>query len=107
MTTEARLAFIAFFVLVWCFFALLPWAIAAVITQGRGALLALPLAVAAGAAFGVAVPLAGLRDATGFFLSLPAAALGGVVGSCAGVWLGRRMTVEAESEAAPRPSTEA
>jgi hypothetical protein len=92
MTTEARLAFIVFFVVVWCFLALVPWAVAAVIVRGRGALLALPLALAGGAAAGVLVPLVGLRDATGFLLSLPSASIGGALASVLGIAIARRLT---------------
>lgn len=91
MTTEARLAFIAFFFLVWCFLGLIPWAAVAVGVRGRGALLALPIALAAAAAAGVAVPLLGARDATGFVVSLGAAAIGGAFGAVAGVSIWRRL----------------
>lgn len=91
MTLEARLAFVLFFFALWCGLALLPWAAAAVISRGRGALAALPLALAGGAAGGVLVPLLGLRDATGFLLSVPAALLAASLASAAGVALGRRL----------------
>lgn len=91
LTFEARLAFILFFFFVWCVLGLIPWAIAAVIVRGRGALLALPLALAAACVLAVLVPLTGLRDATGFFLSLPAALLGATAGATAGIALSRRI----------------
>ncbi len=91
MTTEARLGFIAFFFLVWCFLGLIPWTVLAVFVRGRGALLALPLALAGAAAAGVAVPLLGGRDATGFFVSLATAGLGGALGAVAGIALARRL----------------
>lgn len=91
MTTEARLAFIVFFFAVWCFLGLMAWAIAAVITRGRGALPALPLALAAAAAAGVAVPLLGARDVAGFFASLGAALLAAAVASAAGIRLARKV----------------
>ena len=53
MTTEARIAFVLFFFAVWCFLGLIGWAIAAVIVRGRGALPALPLALAAACAASV------------------------------------------------------
>ncbi len=91
MTTEARLAFLLFFFAVWCFLGLMAWAAAAVIARGRGALAALPLALAAASAAGVAVPLAGQRDAAGFVLSLVTAAVGGAAGSVTGIALARRL----------------
>jgi len=91
MTTEARIAFIVFFFAVWCFLGLMTWAVAAVVGRGRGALPALPLALAAAAAGGVAVPLLGVRDGAGFFLSLVMAMIGGVLGSVTGMALARRL----------------
>jgi hypothetical protein len=91
MTFEARLAFIIFFFAIWCFLGLIPWAVAAVIVRGRNALFALPLALTGAAASGVLVPLIGLRDATGFFVSLPVAAIGGALGSAAGIAVARRL----------------
>lgn len=79
-----------FFFAVWCLLGLIPWALAAVLVRGRGALRALPLALAAAAAAGVAVPLAGLRDATGLLVSLPAAVAAGALGAAAGIRLARR-----------------
>jgi len=92
VTVEARLAFVFLFFLVWCVLGVIPWAVAAVWTRGRGALLALPLALAAAAAAGVFVPLAGWRDTTGFFLSLPAALAGSALASMAGIALSRRLS---------------
>ncbi len=91
MTTEARLGFIALFFLVWCCLGLIPWAVAAVIARGRGALLALPLALLGAAASGVAVPLIGWQDATGLLVSLGAAVAGGALGAVAGVSIWRRL----------------
>ncbi len=91
MTTEARLAFLILFFAVWCFLGLMGWAAAAVIARGRGALPALPLALAAACAAGVAVPVAGQRDAAGFVLSLATAVVGGAAGSIAGIALARRL----------------
>jgi hypothetical protein len=50
---------------------------------------ALPLALAAACAAGVAVPLLGARDALGFFASLATAAIGGSR-STVGIALARR-----------------
>ena len=91
MTVEARLAFVFFFFLVWCLMGLLPWALASVLVRGRGALLALPVALAAASAAGVLVPVAGLDDATGFFISLITAFTGGSLGSAAGIAFARRL----------------
>ena len=102
MTLEARLAFVLFFFALWCALGLLPWALAAVLTRGRGALLALPLALAGAAAGGVLVPLLGLRDALGLFLSLPAALVGGALASAAGIALGRRLSAPAAGSSTRR-----
>lgn len=102
MTFEARLAFIVFFFLCWTIVALFPWAVAAVVVRGRGALVALPLAVLAACAAGVLVPILGWRDATGFFVSLGAAFFAATAGSIAGVAFARRLGIDA-----PRPSSAA
>src|SRR3989304_2859398 len=59
MTFEARLLFVLFFFVIWCVLGLFPWALAAVLSRGRGALLAPPLALAGAAPAGVLVPPAG------------------------------------------------
>src|SRR6266545_4349232 len=97
MTPEARLAFVLFFFAVWCFLGLITWAVAAVIAHGRGALPALPLALAAASAAGVAIPLAGLDDAAGYFLSLATALLAGAFGSVAGITLARKLGTDGVS----------
>ncbi len=96
MTLEARLGFILLFFAIWFVMGLIPWAIAAVLTRGRGALLALPLSLAGAAAAGVIVPLVGQRDAFGFFLSLPAALVGGALASAAGIRFARRLAASAD-----------
>jgi hypothetical protein len=101
VTFEARLAFILFFFFCWSIVALVPWAAAAVISRGRGALIALPLAVAAACAAGVFVPLIGLRDVTGFWLSLLSALLGGTAGAYGGLRLARRIEELQPSRARP------
>jgi hypothetical protein len=91
MTPEARLAFLLFFFTVWCFLGLFAWCIGAIFARGRGALPALPMALAAACAFGVAVPIIGLDNAPGFFLSLAAAFLGGAIGAIVGIALALRL----------------
>jgi hypothetical protein len=91
VTLEARIAFVVFFFVVWCLIGLVPWAIAAVWTRGRWALMALPLALAGAAAAGVLVPVLGQRDLTGFLISLPSALAGGALGAAAGVMLDRQL----------------
>jgi len=91
VTFEARLAFILGFFAIWCLIGLIPWAAAAVVSRGRGALPALPLALAGACTAGVLVPLLGQRDGLGFVLSLPAALAGGALASAAGIALGRRL----------------
>ena len=102
MTPEARLAFVLFFFAVWCSLGLIAWAVAAVISRGRGALPALPLALSAAAAAGVAVPLGGLDDAAGFFLSLATAVVAGAIASAAGIRMARKFGADSRStDAAP------
>ena len=98
MTPEARLAFVLFFFAVWSFLGLITWAVAAVIAHGRGALPALPLALAAASAAGVAVPLAGLDNAAGFFLSLATAFLAGAIASAGGIRLAQKLWPEQASK---------
>ena len=102
MTIEARLAFIAFFLLCWCLSGLSPWAISAVWVRGRGAILALPLALAGACAGGVLVPLLGQRDLVGFLISLLTALVGSVAASVAGIAFARR--ISAARPASPRPA---
>ena len=70
----------------WGALGLVPWCVALLAGRGRGALVALPLSFAAGVAAGALVPALGMKDATGFVVSLGAAMLGvavvsaGVVG---------------------------
>ncbi len=91
MTFEARLAFLIFFFLCWTIVAFCPWIVTALYVRGRGAALALPLAVVAAWAAGVFVPLVGMRDVTGFFISLLAAFLAASAGSIAGIVFARRL----------------
>ena len=102
MTIEARLAFIAFFLLCWCLLGLIPWAISAVRVRGRGAILALPLALAGACAGGVLVPLLGQRDLVGFLISLLTALIGSAAASFAGITFARR--ISAAGPASPRPA---
>ena len=102
MTFEARLAFLIFFFLCWTVVALFPWIAATIYVRGRGAAIALPLAVVAAWAAGVFVPLAGMRDATGFFVSLLAAFLAATAGSIAGIAFARRLEA-ARSRPAAEP----
>jgi hypothetical protein len=91
VTFEARLAFLLFFFLCWAIVGLLPWAAFAAVSRGRGALLALPTALAAACAAGILVPMLGQRDVTGFWLSLCAAVFGGAAGAYGGITFARRL----------------
>jgi hypothetical protein len=103
VTIEARLAFIAFFVLCWCLLGLIPWAISAVWVRGRGAILALPLALAGACAGGVLVPLLGQRDLMGFLISLLTALIGSASASFAGIAFARRISAARPAAARPAP----
>jgi hypothetical protein len=98
---EARLAFIVFFFLCWMVVGLLPWVICAVVVRGRGALPALPLALGGAAAAGVLVPAIGLRDFSGFLISLLTAVIGGAAGAVAGVVFDRYMQRVRPAKAQP------
>lgn len=102
MIWEARLAFIAFFFLSWSVAGLFPWVITAIIVRGRGALLALPLALASASAAGVIVPALGQRDFAGFLVSLLTAILGGAAGSAGGIAFYRRL--QRYADAKPKPA---
>jgi len=102
MTIEARIAFIAFFLVCWSLLGLIPWALAAVSRRGRGAILALPLALAGACAGGVLVPFLGRRDLTGFLISLLTALIGSGAASAAGIAFSRR--IGAVRAAPPRPA---
>ena|SRR2546425_6377522 len=91
MTSEARVAFVLFFFAVWCFMGLIPWAIAAVVARGRGALAALPIALAGACAAGAAVPLIGFDNFRGFLVSLITALLAATVGSVVGSRVAQRL----------------
>ncbi len=91
MTPEARLGFVLFFFAVWCFVGLIPWAVAAILARGRGALPALPIALAGACAAGVAVPLIALDNFQGFLLSLATAFLAAAFGSLAGIRIAQRL----------------
>ena len=104
MTPEARLAFVLFFFAVWCFLGLITWAVAAVVARGRGALPALPLAFAAASAAGAAVPLAGLDDVGGFFLSLATAFLAGAIASAVGIRLAQKLWPTRTTHGLPSPA---
>jgi hypothetical protein len=80
MTVEARVLFVLLFFSVWAFMGLVAWAAVAVLRRGDGAIFALPVSLTASCAAGVLLPLAGLRDASGFFLSLAAALVGSLAG---------------------------
>ena len=61
----------------WGFFGLLPWCAALIVGRGHGALVALPLAFAAGVVGGALSPALGGSDALGFGISLLTAMTGG------------------------------
>ena len=61
----------------WGAFGLVPWCAPLVVGRGRGALVALPLAFAAGVAGGVLVPALGGSDGLAFGISLLTATAAG------------------------------
>ncbi len=65
----------------WGALGLVPWSAALTAGRGRGALVALPLAFAAGVAGGALVPALGGKDAFGFEISLLAAMAAGAAAS--------------------------
>ncbi len=65
----------------WGAFGLVPWCAALIVGRGRGALVALPLAFAAGVGGGVLAPALGGNGALGFGISLLTAMTGGGIAS--------------------------
>jgi uncharacterized membrane protein YeaQ/YmgE (transglycosylase-associated protein family) len=107
MTFEARVAFVIFLFAVWLFFGLMAWAAVAVIKRGRGALAALPLALAGAALGGVLVPLLGMQSGAGFALSLCTATAGGFAGAFVGIAFASRMGIaQPPIDEARRPERE-
>jgi hypothetical protein len=101
MTVEARILFVLIFFMGWASVGLIAWAAVAVLRRGRGAIYALPVSLFAACAFGVFVPLAGMDDASGFFLSLGAAVVGALFGYALVLALQRRLAPVAESAPSP------
>ncbi len=64
--------FIALFVGGWTLCAFVPWLALSVLTRGRAGLANLPLCLFAGVVAGLAVPILGLDNAAGIWLSLGA-----------------------------------
>jgi hypothetical protein len=69
--------------LLWGVLGLVPWCAMLIAGRGRGALVAMPLAFAAGVAGGALVPALGMKDGVGLFLSFVTAMAGGAVVSAA------------------------
>ena len=69
----------------WGAFGLLPWCVALIVGRGRGALVAMPLALAAGIGGGALVPALGAKDGLGFAISLLAATAAGAIVSTVAV----------------------
>lgn len=98
MTVEARVLFVLLLFATWAFVGLMAWAAIAVLRQGRGAMLALPVSLAGACVFGLTLPVAGLRDGMGFFLSLPAALVGASLGYAFVIVLLQRLAPGVETE---------
>jgi hypothetical protein len=65
--------FLTIFITGWLICAFLPWLVLSVATRGNAGLAYLPLCLFAGVVAGFAVPLLGLNNLTGLFLSFVAA----------------------------------
>ena len=63
----------------WAALGLVPWSVALIAARGRGALVALPFALAAGIGGGALVPALVADDALGFAVSLLTAAASGAI----------------------------
>jgi hypothetical protein len=70
---------LAVLMLLWASLASLSWLLAAAWRGGQRVLFSLPFAVAGGVAAGLLVPALTLDDGLGVVISLPTAALGGLV----------------------------
>ena len=90
--------FVLLFFATWAFVGLMAWAAIGVLRRGDGAMLALPVSLAGACVFGVGLPVAGLRYATGFFLCLPAAIVGAMLGYAFVVVLLQRLAPGVETE---------
>lgn len=101
MTVEARVLFVALFFAVWAFTGLVAWAAVAVLRRGDGAIFALPVSLAAACGAGVALPLAGLDDATGLLLSVVTAMVGALFGYVFVLVLLRRLSPAARTPSRP------
>ena len=63
----------------WGTLGLVPWSVALIATRGRGALVTLPIAFAAGVGGGALVPALGAKDLLGLGISLGTAVVGGAI----------------------------
>lgn len=87
MSFDALALAILFFV--WAVLGCLSWLAVALRRRGRGMLALLPLAMAGGIGGGLLAPALGGKDGLGLVLSLPAAVLGGLALTLAGLYAGR------------------
>ena len=98
MTFEARLGFIVIFLLIWATIGVIPWALAAIRSKGRGALLLLPVVIFSAVLGGIIVPLTGARGITGFWTSLFTALGAALVAAAAGSALMARVLPAKDDE---------
>lgn len=78
MTLWELLGLVGILVL-WGACGLVPWCAALIAARGRGALVAMPLAFAAGMGAGALTPALGAKDSLGFGISLLAAMAAGAI----------------------------
>jgi len=74
----------------WGALGLVPWSVALIATRGRGALVAMPFAFAAGVGGGALVPALGAKDLLGFWISLGVAMVAGAAVATTSVALSRQ-----------------
>ncbi len=87
MSFDALALAILFFV--WAVFGCLPWLVIALRRRGSGALALLPPAMVGGIGGALLVPALGGKDGLGLVLSLPAAVVGGLALTLAGLYAKR------------------
>lgn len=95
------LIFVSIFVAAWLFLAFIPWLAVSVFTKGHAGLLNLPLCLFTGLVAALAVPILGMDDLRGVWLSMGAA-----FGAPAILMTVRRLSLEPSRRPHPAIPTE-
>lgn len=95
------LIFVSIFVAVWLFLAFLPWLAVSVFTKGNAGMLNLPLCLFTGLVAALAIPILGMDDLRGVWLSMGAAFMAPAL-----LMAARRLSLEPSRRPHPAVSTE-